>query len=216
MRTVIFANGNLSDGQAVRAAIRPDDVLVAADGGARHCAALGLSPAVVIGDFDSIEPEFRRRLEGSGALFVLYPRDKDQTDLELALAYAIEQGSDDILLVGILGGRLDQTLANLMVLSRPEWKSSRLTVLEGPDRAYLLREGDAIQFEGQKRDVVSLIPLTPTVTVVSTQGLRWPLENDVLEFGSTRGVSNEMTGPSASVRIGGGQLLVVHRSETVN
>lgn len=211
MRAVIFANGNLSYPGEARAAIHPGDLLIAADGGAQHCRNLGLKPAVVVGDLDSLTPEHREELVSAGTQLVTYPRDKDQTDLELALHYAILQGVDEILLLGLLGGRLDQTLANLLLLAKTEWKTMRLAILEGPDSAHLLRQGEAISLIGQTGDIVSLIPLSPTVTGVTTQGLRWPLSEASLQFGSTLGISNEMTGPSAQVSLGSGLLLVIYR-----
>src|SRR5690242_18132651 len=103
-RTVIFANGELINLNAARAALRSDDFLIAADGGAHHCHTLGLTPKVVIGDFDSLTPEELKALSASGTWLIQHPARKDQTDLELAIAYAIEHGADDILILGALGG----------------------------------------------------------------------------------------------------------------
>src|SRR5512145_700860 len=111
-RCIILANGELPDLLAARSLLRPGDIILAADGGMRHAAALGVRPAAIIGDLDSAAPDWKARAE-AGTDIVLYPKDKDETDLELALAYAIEQGHQEIVIVGALGGRLDQTLGNL-------------------------------------------------------------------------------------------------------
>ncbi|HEX6302711.1 MAG TPA: thiamine diphosphokinase [Anaerolineales bacterium] len=213
MRAVIFANGAFRQPSNPLAALHADDYLIAADGGTHHCIALGLRPNVVIGDMDSISETVRESLSREGTQFMVHPRDKDETDLELALEHAVSKGCEDILLLGLLGGRLDQTLANLLVLTRPEWRPARLTAADGPDFATLLRDGEEVQMEAKGGNTISLIPLSPMVSGVTTQGLRWSLEDVRLEFGSTLGISNETTGEVARVRIEEGLLLVVQRSD---
>src|SRR5512135_2629982 len=118
-RIVIFANGELAHPQLVRALIRRDDEILCADGGTRHALALELKPATVIGDLDSITEAERRRLEGEGVAFRKHPRDKDETDLQLALHDALERAPSAILIVGALGERLDHTLGNIGLLADP-------------------------------------------------------------------------------------------------
>jgi thiamine pyrophosphokinase len=211
MRAVIFANGVLNDHQTTRKNLRAGDWLIAADGGTENCLALGLQPTTVIGDLDSLSDDRREELEKQGTHFLVHPRDKDQTDLELALTLAVQEGAEEILLIGLLGGRLDQTLANLLLLARPEWQTARLVVSDGLDSAYLLHPDQPLILSGEPGEVVSLIPLTPVVEEVSTSGLRWALNDTRLSFGSTLGVSNEMTSTSCQVTFRKGVLLVVHR-----
>jgi thiamine pyrophosphokinase len=211
LRAVIFANGTFKKSSAIRASLHEDDLLIAADGGAQHCLDLGLRPATVIGDMDSIPPQLVNDLKARGTQLIVYPRDKDQTDLELALSYAVEQGVKEVLLFGLLGGRLDLSLGNLMLLARDDWQDISLVVSDEPDTAYLMRDHESISLRGHPWDIVSLIPLSDQVTDVSSIGLRWPLENAVLALGNTISVSNEMLGESARIRIGVGKLLLVHR-----
>ncbi len=90
MRAVIFANGSLN----LPVALSPGDFIIAADGGAQHCLALGLIPAVVIGDLDSLTPADLEALEAQGAEIVQFPARKDFTDLELALKHARSSGAE--------------------------------------------------------------------------------------------------------------------------
>lgn len=212
MRAVIIANGEIKDDSRARTAIRPSDVLIAADGGTANSLKLGFTPSIVIGDLDSLSSTEKQVLEHNNTQLVIHPREKDQTDLELAIAYAIGEGAEEILLLGLLGGRLDQTLANLLLLAKDEWGTTGLTVLEGPDTAYLLRDEHVYDILGKPGDIVSLIPLSPVVKNVWTHELRWPLEGATLFFGSTLSISNEMTSKTASVQTTSGKLLVVHRS----
>jgi len=211
LRAVIFANGNFKKSSIPLQSFREDDLLIAADGGAQHLQELGLRPATVIGDMDSISPTLLNDLKTQGTQSIVYPRDKDQTDLELALTYAVQSGVQEVLLFGVLGGRLDQSLANLMLLTRDDWKDLSLVISNAPDIAYVMRDHGTISLQGNPGDIVSLIPLSALVTDVSTHGLRWPLKNAELTLGNTISVSNEILEKSARIEIGIGKLLLVHR-----
>lgn len=211
MRAVIFANGKLHNPTKVLSQLREDDLVIAADGGAQHCRDLNIRPALVIGDMDSISPALLDDLKNQGTQILIYPEDKDQTDLELALVYALRHQVDEVMFFGVLGGRLDLSLANLMLLTRNEWESLSLVVIDVPDTAYLMRNHDTISILGNPGDIVSLIPLSEAVTDVSTHGLRWQLNRVDLPQGNTLSVSNELVGTSAQVQIGEGKMLLVHR-----
>ena len=89
-RIIIFANGHLPDLEKARAIIRADDTIIAADGGTRHVLALGLRPDLIIGDLDSITEDERRKMESDGVKIAQYSRDKNETDLELAIQHALD------------------------------------------------------------------------------------------------------------------------------
>ena len=118
-RLIIFANGILPELESARSLIQAGDVLIAADGGTQHILALGLFPSIVIGDLDSLTQADRRRLDAKEVEIRQYSADKDETDLELAFTYARTCGYREILVIGALGGRLDQTLGNLSMLTDP-------------------------------------------------------------------------------------------------
>ena len=208
LRALIFANGPLPDPQSVRALIQPDDWLIAADGGARHCLKLGLKISVVIGDFDSLQERDLKALRKAGSRLVRHPQNKDQTDLELALRHALGSGATEILILGAVGGRLDQTLANLLLPALPDMPETRIWLIDGPSRATIMRSGGRLQLDGQHGDVVSLVPLGGSALGVTTTGLEYPLMKEPLAFGSTLGVSNTMLGDSASVELEVGVLAV--------
>jgi thiamine pyrophosphokinase len=210
VRAVIVAGGRAHGGEDWQKWVREGDLVVGADGGAAQALGWGLEPELVIGDMDSIPAGIRARLEGQGARFVVHPRAKDETDLELALTSAIEQGAHEIVVLGAWGGRLDHTLSNVLLLALPALDSARVRIVAGKEEALLLRDGQALTLEGQAGDVVSLLPLGGDVRGVRTSGLAWALEGETLRFGHSRGVSNEMTGATARVEIESGYLLVVH------
>ena len=207
-RTIIFANGFLPDLGSARHLIQPDDILYAADGGTRHALALGLLPSVVIGDLDSLMPDDRRRLEALGVEIKQYPRDKNETDLELALNFAIQTGTHEILIVGALGGRLDQTLGNLSLLSDSRLSKYDIRLDDGVEEVFFTRKRNEIR--GKPADIVSLIPWGTEVTGICSEGLRWPLRSETLFPESTRGISNEMLNEMAGIEIASGLLLCIH------
>lgn len=215
MRAVIFANGRLSNPTADRARLRPDDWILAADGGLHNARRLGLTPAVVIGDLDSVEPADVAPLEATGITVVRHPERKDETDLELALAYAVRHGADEILVLGALGDRWDQTLANAVLLASPVLQHTRTWLADGPQQVALVRGGQKLRLDGAPGDVLSLLPLAGDAHGVTTDGLEYPLKDETLHFAATRGISNSLIGTAATVRLTQGLLLVILGGPTI-
>ena len=207
MSICIFANGELDDVAWTRPFLSQSSCNIAADGGTRHLFRLGLPPDVVIGDMDSLSFEMLTWLAEAESEMIRYDPVKDETDLELALLYAQKFG-EEILLFGVLGGRLDQMLANILLLAHPALLDSSIMLVEEYERAWLV--ANHMEFKGQIGDTVSLIPLGGDVLVKKTVGLRWPLTDSVLSFGLARGVSNVMTSVTASVTVDSGKLLCIH------
>jgi thiamine pyrophosphokinase len=210
MRAVIVANGPSPEAPFPAFQVEPDDLVICVDGGARNALDLGLRPDVVIGDMDSLGSELSARLQESVRL-VTYPPRKDQTDLELAVRYALDEGATDLVLLAALGGRIDHTLANVMLLAMPELQGIRARLVDGPQELLLVR--DKVVIEGRPGDTVSLLPLTKDAVGIYTQGLEYALKEGVLKFGAARGVSNVMKAEQATVRVSDGLLLVVHHHQ---
>lgn len=209
-RALIFANGDVNDGPMVRRATAKcaDALCIAADGGVRVAKALGVQVGIVIGDMDSLSPADLDDLK-QHAQILRYPPEKNETDLELALMYAVEHGARWIRIVGAVGDRLDQTLSNVYLMALPVLKGCDVRMVAGKQETWLMGMGTHA-VEGQAGDTLSLIPLNGTVRGVKTEGLYYPLRDEDLIFGPTRGVSNVLNGTSASVTVREGVLLVVH------
>lgn len=210
-RIIIFANGELPHLEEARRLLQPDDYIICADGGTRHALALGLTPHVVIGDMDSIDKDKWQDLENSEVSVELFPQDKNETDLELAIGRAIELSPERLLIIGALGGRLDQMLGNIALLSDHRLSTLNARLDDGVEEIFFCR--DQAQIHGSKGDILSLIPWGNAVYGVQTKGLNWPLQNETLFPDQTRGISNEMTENDASIKIESGLLLIVHRRQ---
>jgi thiamine pyrophosphokinase len=206
---LIFANGALDDVAWIALYLDRARAVIAADGGLRHLLALGRRPDVLIGDLDSLPPGVEVELADWRTEVIQHPPAKDATDLELALLYAQQRFPNcELLIFGGFGGRLDQTLANVLLLAHPDLIGHPVRFVEARESAWLVTE--ETQIAGRPGDTVSLIPLGGPVHVAETSGLRWPLRDEVLAFGPARGISNELTGETGVVRLRGGMLLCIH------
>ena len=206
-RIIIFANGELPDLEKARALLHEHDFIIAADGGTRHALTLGLTPNVIVGDLDSLPANFEiSKFENE---VVLYPKDKNETDLELAIQLALTLNPQEIIILAALGGRLDQTLGNIALASNVERLTFNVRLDDGIEEVLFCSK--YLQICGASGDTVSLIPWQGEVTGIVTQRLKWPLQNETLYPQKTRGISNEMTGDTATIEIKSGLLLIIHR-----
>ncbi len=211
MYVVIVANAPNLDAAPYEALIRAADLLIAADGGALPLLRLDRLPRLVIGDLDSLDSASQATLLERGVELRRFPREKDETDLELALAHAAASGATTIDILGALGGRWDHTLANVALLALTELRGRRVRLLDARQELFLVRDSAAL--EGQVGDTVSLLPLTPTARGVTTHGLLYPLQDATLHYERARGVSNVLLEPPGRVSLRDGLLLVVHHDD---
>lgn len=206
---LVFANGVIENIAWIEPYLSRAQAVIAADGGIRYPLALGQIPDTLIGDLDSLPEGIDEQLADWDMELIRYPSAKEETDLELALLHVRRRFPDaELLVLGGFGGRLDQTLGNITLLAHPELIGHSVTLIDEYETARLITAEATIT--GRAGDVVSLIPLGGPVRVRETIGLRWPLQDEILDFGPTRGISNEMTGERATVRLSDGMLLCTH------
>lgn len=209
MRALIIANGAGRARRQLRLLARSVDLIIAADGGAEAAARAGVRPHLLVGDMDSITPATRARLRRARVELHTVPVEKDLTDTELALGIARERGATNVTLAAAFGGRVDHAVANLFLLLLARGMGIRLTLVDGRTEARLA-EGRTV-LHGAVGDLVSLIPLSDAVENITTFGLQYPLTNERLVRGATRGMSNVIVEvPAGLGRVESGDLLVVH------
>ncbi|MEX2653935.1 MAG: thiamine diphosphokinase [Acidimicrobiia bacterium] len=203
MSTVLVVTGGDPIPPAALDGLAHADFIVAADSGLDHAERLGLTPDVVVGDFDSVSDDALGRFSGP---VERHPVDKDATDLELALRIVVERAPERIVVLGGHGGRLDHFIANALVLTTTppdievEWRAGLATI-------YVVHS--TVALSGTPGASVSLVPVGGDTEGVTTSGLRWPLTGESLTSGSTLGVSNEFAATRATVEIQTGTLLVI-------
>jgi thiamine pyrophosphokinase len=211
---VIVANGEIHNLTLAHALGQASDLLIAADGGSHHCQTLGLTPHILIGDLDSTPPETVAALERAGTRIIQHPVRKDQTDLELAIEWAIANGASGITILGALGGRWDQTLANLLLPTLPAFGSIPIRIIDGSQQITAVRGPGSLSLTGAPGETVSLIPVGGPVHGITTVGLEYPLTDGTLQLGSTLGVSNSLLEKTATITTQSGLLVCVHISTT--
>lgn len=204
---VVVAGGPPPDPEAALAAPLGARV-IAADEGLQHAVALGLDVSVAVGDFDSASPEALAAAKESGVRIERYPAEKDATDLELALDFALTLGAGRILVIaGDGAGRLDHLLSALLLLASPRYESVEVDAIVGTTRVHVVR-GERT-FSGETGELVTLLALNGPAHGVTTEGLEYPLRGEMLDPGSSRGVSNVLASDRASVSVERGVVLVV-------
>lgn len=205
---VVVADAPVGDLAPFHELLQRAEIIIAADGGARHLLALGMAPHIAIGDFDSLEPELLSQLEATGADIIRYSTHKNETDLELALLAAVNHGATCIQVLAALGGRPDQHLANLQLLTHPSLANADVRLLHRNWEVFVIRHRARIY--GTPGDTVSLLPMTDEVHGIVTEGLYYPLRHETLQLGPARGVSNVLVDHEAQVTIEEGLLLCMH------
>jgi len=198
------------------------DLVIAADGGARHARGLGIAIDLWVGDGDSIGDAALADLAAAGVPIERSPMDKDESDTELAVRAALARGADAIVILGALGGpRIDHALANIGLLAMAELAGLTVTILDGGSRIGVVRapgpDGRAVErrLAGRSGDLVSLLPLGDGVEGVTTDGLAYALRDEPLAAGLARGLSNLRLTPDAAVILRRGLLLVVEAPATL-
>jgi thiamine pyrophosphokinase len=202
----VFAGGDPPRADALDGLPSPD-VVVAADSGLHHAIALGARVDVVVGDFDSADAAAVDAAVEAGASRVAHTRAKDATDLELALDAARDAGCERLVVVGGHGGRLDHFVANLLLLGSARLADIEVEARVGDARVYLVRTRR--ELTGEPGGLCTLLPIGGVAVGVRTEGLRFPLDRETLEPGSTRGVSNEFLATDARVSLDAGTLLAI-------
>ncbi len=208
---IVFAGGDAPTPTAL-AGIPADAILVAADSGLGHARAAGLVVDVVVGDLDSVDPADLDAAVADGSNVERHPADKDATDLELALHVARARGARRVVVVGAGGGRLDHFLANALLLASPDFADLEIEARIGEATATVVR--DSVTISGRPGELVTLLPLGGAARGIRTKGLRWPLLDEDLVPGSSRGVSNELADAVARITLSDGVLLVVRPGPT--
>ncbi len=199
---IIFAGGEFSAPADLNNIIIESCIIVCADGGYDSAAGLGVVPDVIIGDMDSVKTDLPTSVKQ-----IKLNCEKDDTDTQACIDYLIEEGCGEIVLLGALGGRADHELANIMLTAYSHKKGVKL-ILKNKD-SEIFAVTDYAEICGEKGDNISLIPILGDAEGVNISGLKYTLENAILEAGKTVGISNEFIGEKAIVTVKKGLLIAI-------
>ena len=193
MRIIIVAGGDLDEDQ-LKSVVAEDDYIIGADRGNAYLTACNLKPDIAIGDFDSMPIETLPDVP----VIRLNPI-KDETDTEYALLYALKKKPDEIIMMGVTGSRLDQTIASIEMLKTAFDEGVNAYIINTTNRIRVLRGDITLHKEKAFGKYISIIPFSEPLTDLTLKGFKYEVENFRLEKGISRGVSNEISDDSAFI-----------------
>lgn len=211
MQVVIVANGPIDLPKSFQNYVRKADRIIAADGGANLCKKAGCTPHILIGDLDSIDPALLNEYQKRSIKILQHPARKDATDLELALDLALEGGAAGIDLFGVFGGRWDMSLSNIMLACQEKYRHVKVAIHDHSTKMCILHRGAHI-IDAEPGARVSFLPIGGDVNGISLEGFEYPLSNETLMFGSSRGLSNVVIGSIPRVEVKNGILASIYSS----
>lgn len=216
MKTLIITGGRF-DKEFATSYLQKNkyDLKIAVDNGLSYATELGITPDIVVGDFDTFGiNNLQKSVDIQVTKVIAVNPVKDDTDTELAINTAIKNGSTDIDILCATGNRFDHTLGNLhnLLLCLNSGVSARL--IDRQNNISLIKDGETvIKASELTGKYVSLIPFAGAVTGVTLQGFKYPLSDYTLEPGLSIGISNELMGPEGSIIIGNGILILVNSAD---
>lgn len=203
MNIAVFAGGDLSS----LPEIRDWDMVICADSGCEHALKFGILPDLVVGDFDSISKDTLDYLNRNNVSIVHPPCDQDKTDTQLAVEEAMALGASHIAILGGMGDRFDQTLANAQLLIFLWERGIEGYLTDGRQYVYLL--ADKLELSGQPGECISILPLDRVLEGLCIKGLKYELDGYTVYMGDTRTISNEFIGGTAVVSVCKGMAFVI-------
>lgn len=188
-----------------------NSIWVGVDRGVYHLLNRDIHPTIAFGDFDSVSQEEWKFIKEQVSELKQFKPEKDETDMELALNWALDQDPDTIRLFGATGGRLDHLLANVHLLLNPlKTKSSiYVTLIDRYNKIFLKNPGRYTIEKRQREKYISFIPLTLDVTDLTLEGFKFPLKNRHISLGSTLCISNELISDYGTFSFSEGILIVI-------
>lgn len=197
----IFSGGDFSVSETLK--ISPQDIIMCADKGLNHAKKLGITPDIVVGDFDS----YKDKLPENTEIFYSIP-EKDDTDTMLAVKIALERGAEKIIIHGALGGRFDHAFANIQTLVYIHEHGCVAEIVDCGNVMIVCGEGGHT-FELWQDWYFSVFAVREKLEIERMSGVKYPLENYCMTNSFPLGVSNEITGREAFLKISSGTALVV-------
>ncbi|OJD63802.1 thiamine diphosphokinase [Bacillus sp. NH11B] len=188
-------------------------VWAAVDRGVYRLLKSGITPAIAFGDYDSVtEDELAWMRQQTNELHIV-PREKDQTDLEIAISWALEQKPKLIRMFGATGGRLDHGLANIQMLLKGLAAEIEMCIVDNKNEITVKKVGTHIIEENENFPYVSFVPVTETVKGITLRGFKYSLTNKTIEWGSTLCISNELIVEKGTFSFTSGILMMIRSTD---
>ncbi|CDQ19796.1 thiamine diphosphokinase [Halobacillus karajensis] len=190
-----------------------DCIWIGADQGAEVLVEQGITPDIAIGDFDSVTEESLKEIKNRSHRIHIYPNEKDETDLELAINEALKEQPEHILLFGVTGGRMDHSQANIQLLYPLMQRNIKSTLIDRQNQVELVSAGMHKLVSDKRYPYISFLPVTLEVEDLTLQGFYYPLEKAYVPFGSTLCISNRLIEDTGTFSFESGILLVIRSTD---
>lgn len=207
MKCLIISGGDIKTYGFYKHIISDSDIIICADKGAELMYRFGKLPDYIIGDLDSISEEALNFFIDNNVSIEKYPVKKNESDTELAIDKAIELKPEKITIIGATGSRLDHTIASVFLLIKPLNAGIPSTIVDEHNEIYLVSE--KLKLNGTQDEFISVIPVTNEIKGVDISGFEYPVEDGIISFGSSLGISNRFKGHSGTISLSEGLLLVI-------
>ncbi|WP_195250799.1 thiamine diphosphokinase [Romboutsia sp. 1001713B170207_170306_H8] len=210
MKVCIVLNGEIKDYNKTKFIIENEkyDFIICADGGANHLYNMGVIPDYIIGDLDSAKSDIVDYYRKKNVSFKKFPAKKDETDSEICIFLAQNLNAKEIDFIGALGGRIDHTIANINLLYYIKEKGIKPRILSEDEEINILINEQVI-INGNKGDLISVIPINGDANGVTLENLEYPLVNHNMKYSVPLGISNVMLDNNCKVSVNQGTLLII-------
>jgi len=182
------------------------EYVICADGGLEKAENLKLVPNVIIGDMDSVNKVVLKKYLDMKIELVKYPAEKNYTDMELAIEYALEKGFKDIILIGATGSRLDHTFANILLIEAYYKKGIRVKIIDNNNIIQLIT--NSMEIQNKRNYFASIVPITEFIEGLTLKGFKYPLNNVIVNRGSTLCISNQIISEKGIITLNKGTALL--------
>jgi len=213
MKALLIANGTVENTEFYQKRLQKEKfgLVVCADGGIANAKRLGIRPDFIIGDFDSIDQETLKVYRRDGVSIERHLPEKDETDTELALQFILNKGADSIVMLGCTGSRFDHTLANVYLL-KELLKHQVEGVIVDPHNEIRMIDKTMVLTD-KENQTISLLPVEEKAEGITLEGFQYPLKDETLRQGLSRGISNKITASRAVIDFKKGLLLVIEAKD---
>ncbi len=190
-----------------------DIIWTAVDRGVFRLLKQGIVPDAAFGDYDSVTEEELRWMQEQKRELHIVPKEKDETDLELAINWALLQHPKLIRIFGATGGRLDHALANIQMLIKGLQVNIDMELIDYKNEIFLKNPGTYEVYRKKSFPYISFLPVTDTVTGINLIGFKYPLTDKAIQWGSTLCISNELNEEKGTFSFETGILMVVRSTD---
>ena len=219
MKTLIVTGGNIEKELLLKTINETKNEtkfenIIAVDNGLKILNEINIKPNHIVGDFDTVKSEILDLYKEDTSIKIhKFNPIKDNTDTDIAIRLAVEFKSDEIIILGAIGTRVDHLLGNIHVLKYALDSNIKCKIIDENNEIQLIDKTTIIKKKDITKKYISLIPLTEKVEHINLKGFKYELNNGTLTMGSSLGISNEISKEEAIIEFDNGILIMINSKD---